>query len=115
MVISIKDSKINCKVVSTPEKIRQGMMGKTFDDFEGMIFIMPENEIQSFWMKNCIIPLDIIFIDGNTIEDISPNCPPCDSMECPSYQGKGGMVLEVPAGFCKKTGIKIGDTIDFNF
>lgn len=115
MVISIKDNKINCKVVSTPEKIRQGMMRKTFDGFEGMLFIMPENEMQSFWMKNCIIPLDIVFIDGNTIEDISPNCPPCHSERCPSYQGKGGMVLELPANYCRENMIKIGDTVDFEF
>jgi len=115
MVISIKDKKINCVVVHTPEKIRQGMMMKTFDGFDGMLFIMPHDEMQSFWMKNCIIPLDIVFISGRQIEDISPNCPPCQTEDCPSYQGKGGMVLELPGGYCRNNEIKIGDLVDFEF
>ena len=113
MVISINNRKFNCKVVSTPSQIREGMMGKTFDGFDGMFFIMRENTEQSFWMKNCIIPLDIIFISENIINDISPNCPPCDTDECESYTGTGGFVLEVPAGTCKNQGIKIGDKVDY--
>ena len=48
MVISINNSKFNCKVVSSPSKIREGMMGKTFSGFDGMFFIMPEDGEQSF-------------------------------------------------------------------
>jgi uncharacterized membrane protein (UPF0127 family) len=91
------------------------MMFKTFDGFDGMLFIMPEDTIQSFWMKNCIIPLDIVFISQGVIEDISPNCPPCVDDDCPNYQGKGGMVLELPGGTCRKKGIRIGDRVDYQF
>jgi uncharacterized membrane protein (UPF0127 family) len=113
MNLSINDNNFNCKVVSTPEKIRTGMMFKTFDGFEGMLFIMPEDTIQSFWMKNCVIPLDIVFISNGVIEDISPNCPPCVDDDCPSYQGKGGMILEIPGGTCRKKRIRIGDKVDY--
>jgi hypothetical protein len=57
MYISINNNKFNCKVVSTPEKIRLGMMGQSFSNFDGMLFVMPEDTTQSFWMKNCVIPL----------------------------------------------------------
>jgi uncharacterized membrane protein (UPF0127 family) len=114
MVISINNNKFNCKVVSSPSQIRDGMMGKTFDGFDGMFFIMPIDGKQSFWMKNCIVPLDIIFISKNIINDISPNCLPCDAGDCPSHKGEGGFVLEVPAGTCRSQGIKIGDIVDYN-
>jgi uncharacterized membrane protein (UPF0127 family) len=90
------------------------MMGKTFDGFDGMFFIMPKDGNQSFWMKNCIVPLDMIFISKNIINDISPNCLPCDADDCPSYKGQGGFVLEVPAGTCRNQGIKIGDIVDYD-
>ena len=62
MVISINDNKFSCVVVYTPNKIMEGMMGKTFDGFDGMLFIMAEDTIQSFWMKNCIVPIDMLFV-----------------------------------------------------
>jgi uncharacterized membrane protein (UPF0127 family) len=113
MNISINDNTFSCKVVATPKKIREGMMGKTFDGFDGMLFIMPEDTNQSFWMKNCIVPIDIIFIAENIIQDISPNCPPCKEDNCPSYEGFGGFVLELPGGTCRNKKIKIGDQVDF--
>ena len=67
MYISINNNKFNCKVVSTPEKIRLGMMGQSFSNFDGMLFVMPEDTTQSFWMKNCVVPLDIVFIKKNIV------------------------------------------------
>jgi uncharacterized membrane protein (UPF0127 family) len=64
-------------------------------------------------MKNCIGPLDMNFISKNIVNDISPNCPPCYTDDCPSYKGEGGFVLEVPAGTCKNQNIKIGDRVDY--
>ena len=46
-------------------------------------------------MYDCIIPLDIIMVDGDTIDTIHENCPICDNeMECNSYTGYGDKVLE---------------------
>jgi len=113
MIISINDNKFSCRVAYTPQQIMQGMMGKTFDGFDGMLFIMPTDTIQSFWMKNCIIPIDMVFISDGIIEDISPNCPPCTTDECPSYSGMGGFVLELPGGTCRSKKIRIGDEVVF--
>jgi uncharacterized membrane protein (UPF0127 family) len=114
MIISINNNTFFCKVVSTSSQIKNGMMGKTFDGFEGMFFIMPNEGQQNFWMKKCLVPLDIIFISNNIIQDISPNCSPCDSDECPTYSGYGGFVLELPGGTCRSKKIKIGDTVVLN-
>ena len=89
------------------------MMGQSFSNFDGMLFVMPEDTTQSFWMKNCVVPLDIVFIKKNIINDISPNCPPCDTEKCETYEGDGGFVLELPANSCRSLGIKIGDRVDY--
>jgi len=113
MIIKINNHRFKVKVVSKDKDIQNGMMWKSFDKgYNGMLFKMNLGE-HCFWMKNCIIPLDILFIDDNHIESISHNCPPCKSDDCPSYKGYGSMVLELPGGYCKKNGITIGDKINF--
>ena len=116
MKVIIKNNILKVKVSSTKKSITDGMMGKRFDEsFDGMLFFMPELTEQSFWMYNCIIPLDIIFIDGTTITKIHSNCQPCnDKKNCESYQGFGGTVLEVSGGFCEEQGIKKGDNVSFS-
>ena len=113
MEINLKSKPFTIKVVHERNDLANGMMGKTFDGFDGMLFMMPQSGPQSFWMKNCLIALDIIFLDRDKITNISHSCPPCDGEDCPTYQGHGGFVLELPGGTCKDLGIKIGDRIDY--
>lgn len=113
MIISINKNKFKVKVMISPRDTQKGMMGRKFDStFNGMLFLMDGNE-QCFWMKNCIIPLDIIMIDGNTITKIHHSCPPCTTDECGNYCGEGDVVLELPSGTCKKLGFQIGDEVIF--
>jgi uncharacterized membrane protein (UPF0127 family) len=114
MELTINKNKFKVKTVISPKDTSRGMMNKRFDDtFSGMLFIMSEGQ-HCFWMKNCIIPLDIIFIDDNTITEIHSNCPPCKTKDCENYCGEGDMILELQGGTCKELGIKIGDKI-FNY
>lgn len=90
---------------------QEGMMNKKFDStFNGMLFLMDEGE-HGFWMKNCIIKLDIIFIQDNVITKIHHDCPPCTEKHCKSYIGTGNAILELKGGTCKKLGIEVGDKI----
>ena len=62
MELIINNNLFNVKCMITKKDTEMGMMGKTFDNsFDGMLFMMGDGD-HSFWMKNCIIPLDIIFI-----------------------------------------------------
>lgn len=116
MNVIINDNIIKVKLCTTFDSIKEGMMGKNFNEsFNGMLFFMPETTEQSFWMYNCIIPLDIIMIDNNEITEIHHGCEPCDNMsQCESYKGFGNMVLELQGDYCKENGIKKGDKISFS-
>ena len=116
MKVNIGNNEIKVKLCVTPDSIQKGMQGQRFnDDFQGMFFLMPQKGEQSFWMFDCIIPLDIIMIDGKEITTIHENCPICkEELECESYRGFGDKVLELPAGMSKQLGIKKGDKISFS-
>ena len=111
--ILVNDNVFNCKVAANSESIQKGMMGKKFDsNFDGMLFMMPDKKNQTFWMYDCLIPLDIIMIDGNVITKINHSCPPCDDKEnCEMFEGFGNIVLELDGGTCKELGINEGDKI----
>ncbi len=78
----------------------------------GMLFAFDDEGTRRFWMKNTLIPLDMVFFDSSSkIIDIKENVPPCKQEECPTYPSKepAQYVLEVNAGFVQEKGIKIGD------
>ena len=110
MKVKINDNLFDVKTLLTTKDAQNGMMGKKFDGFDGMLFFM-KNEPHSFWMKNCVVHLDIIFINGNEIIKIHHNCKPCFTDECESYRGDGDLILELPGGTCKEYNIKEGNQI----
>ena len=111
--IKINDNSFNVKVLSDSKSQMIGMMNRTFDEtFDGMLFLMGGKK-QCFWMKNCIIPLDIIMIKNDVIVNIHHNCPPCIDDDCPSYCGNGNIVLELEGGTCEELGIESGDLIEY--
>jgi len=113
MIISIGKNKFKVKSMICRKDTSCGMMGKKFDkNYNGMLFLMDDGE-HCFWMKNCVIPLDIIFINSNEITKIHHNCKPSDDDQPENFCGNGNLVLELEGGTCKSLGIKEGDTIKF--
>lgn len=114
MKLKINDNDFKVKVCITAKEIKNGMQNKKFTDFDGMLFLMNAGP-QNFWMLNCIIPLDIIFILDNKISKIHHNCPPCTGEPCERYGCDfANLVLELPGGTCDKLGIKEGDKINLS-
>jgi uncharacterized membrane protein (UPF0127 family) len=114
MKININDLTLNAKLAISREEKEKGMMNKKFDEtFNGMLFIM-DTPRSCFWMKNCIISLDIIMIQDNVITKIHPNCPPCSAEPCKRYCGEGNLILELDGGTCDKHNINEGDVINLN-
>jgi len=108
-------SKIVLEVVAEPETRAQGLMFRSsISPDHGMLFIFPEVDAHSFWMKNTLIPLDIIWIDdAKTVVYVERNVPPCKSDPCPSYPPKGAakFVLELAAGQATALGLDAGDRL----
>jgi uncharacterized protein len=92
----------------------QGLMfRKTMPDSCGMLFVFEEMQPLSFWMKNTIMPLDIIFIDDKfRIITIARNTVPFSEQSIPAA-GNGMYVVEVNAGFTDTYHIMEGNTITF--
>lgn len=113
--------KNNCYLVElaqTPVHRQKGLMNRSqLGEGRGMLFIFPESGNYSFWMKNTLIPLDIIWIDGSRhIVSIAENASPCRADFCPPLDPKASAryVLEVNAGQMSAIGAKIGDSVDIN-
>ena len=115
-MLKIGEHIFRAKTVRTPRAIARGMMGKTFEDIgaDVMVFEMGGAvKEHNFYMKNCIVPLDVLFVAGNTITKIHRNCPPCDGKECKTYPGRGDRVIEMLGGACSRLGIREGDSVVF--
>lgn len=115
MRIKINNKIFKTKLAVTKNERARGMSKKRFtDEYDSMLFIQNDGN-HCFWMNECIIPLDIIFIKNNTITKIHHNCQPCIGDECKSLCGQGEMVLEIEGGSCDKYDIKEGNTLSFLF
>jgi uncharacterized membrane protein (UPF0127 family) len=108
MSVIINHKQYPAEYLSSPEEIKKGMMGR--DTLEGcMVFKMGMGH-HSFWMKNCYIPLDIVFVNKNRISHIHKNCEPAgNKLNPPRYTGIGDHVIEFPAGTANN--FKIGDRV----
>ncbi|MCC6727186.1 MAG: DUF192 domain-containing protein [Saprospiraceae bacterium] len=107
-------TKIDIEKAETDQERMQGLMfRKTMDEDKGMLFVMDNNEQQSFWMRNTYIPLDILFVDENNfITTIHENTKTLNDNSLPS-NGPAKYVVEVNGGYAKKHGIKVGDKISW--
>ncbi len=106
--------KFEVEIVTTPETRAQGLMHRTsLAANAGMLFIYPDVKPVSFWMKNTLIPLDMLFLkpDGE-IARIAHNAVPLDETSIDSGVPVKA-VLEIRGGTAKALGIKEGDRVEY--
>jgi uncharacterized protein len=105
---------IDIEIADDDGKREVGLMGRpTMEEQQGMLFIFEQPQIQSFWMHNTILPLDMIFIDANgIIKTIHKNTTPFSDQ---TYQSTVPVifVLEVLGGFTDKHNITVDDRIEW--
>jgi uncharacterized membrane protein (UPF0127 family) len=90
------------------------MYRSSMDNNQGMLFIFPDTNNRSFYMKNTQIPLDIIFVSENkTIVSIQKNAEPMNETSLPS-EAPAKYVLEVNAGLSDTWSLEKGDIIEFS-
>ncbi|MCP5049528.1 MAG: DUF192 domain-containing protein [bacterium] len=115
----IGDNKFTVEVADTDEKWTTGMMYREVvpDDF-GMLFVSNVEYHRSFWMKNCLANLDIIFLDSyKQVINIHINVPPCKREPCPGYASErpAQYVLELRGNRAKELNLKPGDVVMFSY
>jgi uncharacterized membrane protein (UPF0127 family) len=94
--------RINIEIADDEYQTQTGLMyRKNIEDSQGLLFIFPDSQYRTFYMRNTQIPLDIIYIDTNrTIVNIQKNAKPFDEASLPS-EGPAKYVLEINAGFAR--------------
>ena len=102
------------EVASTPAEQARGLMFRSvMGADEGMIFPMNPPRPTAFWMKNTVIPLDIIFIGPDRkVLNVAANAVPYDLAPLPS-DGDAAGVLELVGGRAAQIGLKPGDTVSW--
>jgi uncharacterized membrane protein (UPF0127 family) len=110
-------TKITAEVADTPSKRVLGLMFRdTLPDHHGMLFIFENPDFHGIWMKNCRIPLDILWLDQDRrVIHKEENVPPCQTDPCHTYYPlqKALYVLELNAGLITKEKIRLGAQIQF--
>ncbi|MGB0843562.1 MAG: DUF192 domain-containing protein [Alphaproteobacteria bacterium] len=94
-----------------PHQAQGLMFRKHLPDDQGMLFMFPKDGMRSFWMRNTLIPLDIIFINSQgVIVHVHPNAKPLDESPIPSRL-PAKAVLELRGGLAEELSINVGDRI----
>jgi len=120
--VTIENVEFSVELAKTPEERERGLSNRSkLCDQCGMLFIFENDDYHSFWMKDTLIPLDIIWLDKDWrvvdfVGFIQPQGTRTDK-ELPIYQPQklARYVLELPGGTVKKIrGFKIGSQVKIN-
>lgn len=106
--------KINIELALTEAEQEQGLMNRSFmNNDQGMLFVFDKDEPRGFWMRNTIIPLDIMYVNSKMeIIHIAENTEPFSERSIPS-QGPAKYVIEVNAGFSAQYSITKGMKVSY--
>ncbi len=114
VTVEINGKIIKSEVSKTPQQITKGLSGrKSLPRNTGMIFYLGERRIATFWMKDMLFPIDIIWIDDGEVVYIIESAQPPNENNIPSFtpDKPATRVLEVNAGFVKVNKVKKGDRL----
>ncbi|MDQ3283396.1 MAG: DUF192 domain-containing protein [Acidobacteriota bacterium] len=108
---------VHVELATDDETRAQGLMYRnSLRPGTGMLFLFAEDGDYPFWMKNTLIPLDMVWIDSSQrVAHVKVNVPPCKVENCPSYPPNvtSRYVLEVAGGVAQQHGLKPGDQLRF--
>lgn len=113
--VTVGDHAFDVELVTTPASREQGLMWRVhMAPDHGMLFVFPQSQPRWFWMKNTLIPLDILYFSSDReLVSIKHGVPPCRSSPCPAYgSGKPALyVLELNGGVARDLGLEVGDVL----
>lgn len=106
------EARFSVELADDPQERAIGLMNRpSMPRAAGMLFIYPSPQALSFWMRNTLIELDMLFVDATgVIRHIHHRAQPLD--ETPIFGGDGlTHVLEINGGLARQLGIDVGDTL----
>ena len=110
----VDEVEVRVEIANSPDEQARGLMGRTaLAEDRGMLFVFPDEEVRSFWMRNTLIPLSIAFMDSEgqivDLQDMKPldDKPPHYVPAEPTRYA-----LEVNRGFFEERGVEVGDSVD---
>lgn len=110
---------IELEVATTPRQLATGLMFRdSLESDRGMLFLFSESQEAKFWMKNTLIPLDMIFLHQGKVVKIIENVPPCEQDPCLGYGSSTILVdglLELSSGMAAELKIEVGQKLKFHF
>ncbi len=115
--VNLNDKTLSVLFADTDISRTQGLAGVTsLDDHQGMLFEFTDTSSYGIWMKDMIIPIDILWLNDNghvvaIAEKIEPNTFP-KVFKPEAIQAR--YVLELASGYVKRNGVKIGDPMIFS-
>ncbi len=115
VTLSVRDKVYLVEIADTGAERQKGLGGREFlAENNGMLFVFDKPDRYSFWMKDTLIPLDIIWIsEDKKIVFIEKNVRPESFPESYSPNSDALYVLELVAGESEKSFLEIGDQVDF--
>lgn len=112
--LHVKGHRINLEVARSWQEQQIGLMFRTeLAADRGMLFPFAPARPVKFWMKNTLIPLDMIFLRAGQVRAVLAQVPPCRTDPCPGYGPEEAIdaVLELRAGRAAELGIRVGDRL----
>ena len=106
---------LNLEIAACPRQRLRGLQGRTsLEDDAGMLFLIDPVDKVSMWMKDTYIPLDILFVDADyrvvgLVESTTPL-----SLRSISSPQLVAAVVEVNAGFIRRSGIQLGHSVQYH-
>ena len=121
--VAIKGQNFNMELALNNEKRASGLMGREYlADDEGMLFVFPAREPYPaelrFWMKNCLIPIDVIFVslEGviTAIHEMEPPLAGTPDKELLHYSSikPAQFAIEIRRGLARELGLEVGEQLD---
>lgn len=112
-ILEVGGQTLTVEIASTPEQRQIGLMSRpSMPVASGMLFVFPDDQPRSFWMRNTLIPLSIAFIDsGYTILNIE-DMQALDDQTFHLSQGPARYALEVNQGWFATNNIRLGDRVN---
>ncbi len=118
-VVFPKGRVVIAEIADTPEKMQRGyMFREQVGEEDGMIFVYPSASFHAMWMKNTLVPLDMVWMDVDfRVVHIERSVPPCRKDPCPAYGSlrRASYVLEVQGGSIAPDQLALGDRISVAF